>query len=422
MTERLLQYIWQYQHYNHSELTTSDDEPLQIIQPGILNTNQGPDFLNARIMIGSTMWVGSIELHINSSDWKSHKHDQDKNYQNVVLHVVWHHDAEIELSFPTLQLQGRVSGLLLTRYDQLMRTPGFIPCQNSIHHADALTWASWKDRLLAERLIAKTREIFVFLKKNKNHWEETLWWMIARNFGLKVNSETFLEIACSIPLRVLANEKKQIHRIESILFGQAGLLDGDFIEDYPKMLQKEYLFIKRKYGLKPVSQKLVFLRMRPSNFPTLRLAQLAMLVHETQHLFSRIRTARSLDELKRCLQITANDYWHYHYRFDEPAAFKEKKLGEQMIHNILTNTVIPIVFAYGDQLSEYTYKNKALEWLNDIPAEKNTITTGFETLGIANKNTFDSQALLQLKKQYCDPKRCLDCMIWNKLFSTSSGA
>ena len=415
MNERLLQYIWQFQCYNQSSLTTDEDEPLQIIHPGTFNTNQGPDFLNAKIKIGTTTWAGSIELHINSSDWKNHKHSGDKNYNNVVLHVVWQHDVDLQLAFPTLVLQDKVSKLLLKKYEELMKAPGFIPCQKNIHAINEITWASWKERLLVERLMTKTQQVFAHLKQNNNHWEECFWWMIAKNFGLKVNTEAFLAIAQSIPVTVLAKNKNQVHQLEALLFGQAGLLDTVFEEDYPKMLQKEYYFLKKKYGLKAIRSPLIFMRMRPSNFPTIRLAQLAMLIHEREHLFSKIKTSTSLKLIKDLLNVTANDYWHYHYVFDETAAFKKKNLGRQMTDNILINTIIPIIFAYGKHQDEETYKHKALKWLEEIKAEKNTITKGFEALGINNKNAFDSQALLQLKNEYCDKKRCLECTVGNKL-------
>ncbi len=417
MNERLLHYIWQFQCYNRSSLKTCDTEDLQIIHPGTLNTNQGPDFMNAKIRIGPTTWAGSIELHINTSDWKNHKHSEDKNYNNVVLHVVWQHDIDLQLPFATLVLQDRVSKLLLKKYGELMMNRGFIPCKNNIHQVGEITWLAWKDRMFAERLTAKSREVFSWLKMNNNHWEETLWWLIAKNFGLKLNSEAFLAIAQSIPVNILAKCKNQIHQLEALLFGQAGLLEHRFSEDYPLLLQKEYHFLKKKYRLKTIPLSLNFLRMRPSNFPTVRLAQLAMLIHETSHLFARIRSAVSLQSLMDSFNVTANDYWHYHYVFDEIAAFKKKKTGRQMTENILINTVIPLVYAYGSFLDEATMKQKAVQWSMEIKAEQNSILSGFESLGIANKTAYDSQALLHLKNVFCDQKRCLDCAIGNKLIS-----
>ena len=415
MTERLLQYIWQFQYYNPVNLITDEGDSLQIIHPGKLNTNQGPDFTDAKIKIGTTVWAGSIELHINNSDWKNHKHTGDKNYKNVILHVIWNKDLSLDLPFPTLVLQDKVPKLLLNRYDDLMNTDSFIPCEKSIHLITGLTWQSWKERILVERLEAKTQNIFGYLKRNNNHWEETFWWLLARNFGIKLNSIAFEKTAQSISINILAKHKDQIHQTEALLFGQAGLLDAVLTEDYPKLLQREYQFLKKKYSLHKAEASMIFLRMRPSNFPTVRLAQLAMLVHKSLHLFSKIKEADAITEIKNLLDVTANDYWHYHYVFDETTGFKKKKLGSQMIENILINTVVPILFAYGLYHDEPVYKEKAIKWLMQIRAEKNTITKGFTVLQIENKTAFDSQALIQLKNEYCNKKRCLDCSVGNKL-------
>jgi hypothetical protein len=415
MTERLLQYIWQFQHFNSTSLATVDGEILQINYPGFLNTNQGPDFLEAKIKVEDTTWAGNIELHLKSSDWNTHKHSNDKNYSNIILHVVWQDDASVGLSFPVLELQNKVSKFLLSRYDELMNATTFIPCEKSIHQVDALTWKSWQDRLLAERLQNKAEVIFNYLDENKNHWEETFWWLLAKNFGIKVNSDAFEKIARSLPVSILAKHKNQIHQLEALLFGQAGLLENNFADNYPQMLKKEYRFLKSKYKLQPIPAPLFFLRMRPANFPTVRLAQLAMLINHSVNLFSVIKESQSLDEIKKLLNVTANDYWHYHYVFDEATGFKEKNMGLQMINNILINTIIPIVFAYGLYNKEEKYKGKALQWLEQTAAEKNTITNTFAALGIENKNAFDSQALIQLKNEYCNRKRCLECAVGNSL-------
>ena len=415
MTERLLQYIWQFRYFNKNELLTIEGESVQIIHSGTYNTNQGPDFTNAKIKIGDTIWAGSIELHINSSHWKNHKHTGDANYKNVILHVVWQHDIDLGLPFSTVVLQDRVSTFLLVKYNYLMNAESFIPCEKNIHQVNELAWISWKERLLIERLQKRSVLVFEFLKKNNNHWEETFWWLLAKNFGVKINSDAFEKIARSIPINILAKHKNQIHQLEALLFGQAGLLENDFDEDYPVLLQREYRFLKNKYQLKKAVVPIFFLRMRPANFPTLRLAQLAMHVHNSLHLFSSVKESKSITEIQKLLNVTANDYWHYHYIFDEITTFKKKNLGIQMMNNIMINTIIPVLFAYGTYHKEDDYKDKALQWLTAIAAEKNNITNGFELLGIENKNAFDSQALLELKNEYCSKKRCLDCAVGNKL-------
>lgn len=415
MTERLLQFIWQFQYFNKGELTTLQGENLRIIFPGQYNTNQGPDFLEAKIRIGNTTWAGNIELHFKTSDWEKHNHHRDDNYNNVILHVVWEHDTSHHNSIPVLELKERVSKILLQRYDELIKTISFIPCENSIHLVRDIIWKSWKERLLAERLIKKSRIVERYLRQSNYHWEEVFWWLLARNFGIRVNADAFEEMARSIPLAVLAKHKKQAHQLECLLLGQLNLLSRNFEEDYPKMLKKEYEFYKKKYGLRPIARLPFFLRMRPGNFPTIRLAQLAMLVFDSAHLFSKVKEAVSVSEIKKWFAVTANDYWHYHYRFDEPSLFRKKKLGASMTNNIVINTIAPMLFAYGHYHNEQKYKQTALRWLEETSAESNSITRGFRHLNIENRNAFDSQALIELKNEYCDLKRCLDCALGNAI-------
>ncbi|HET7114964.1 MAG TPA: DUF2851 family protein [Hanamia sp.] len=421
MKEDILQYIWKFQYYNNHELLSTNGDPVLVIHPGRHNANQGPDFTEAKIKINDTLWAGNVELHINSSDWNLHNHSSDNNYNNIILHIVWNHDVEIKdangNNLPTLELQSRVSNILLAKYQQLMETAQFIPCEKLQHNLSDLALTGWKQRLVAERLIKKSENILEILKQTNDHWEETFWWLIAANFGLKVNSEMFKKIAQSLPLSVLAKHKNNIVQIESLLFGQAGLLKKDFKEQYPQMLQKEYYFYQKKYKLKPVDGELYFLRMRPANFPTIRLGQLAMLIHNSEHLFSKIKEADSILEIKKMLALTANDYWHYHYVFDEETDYKVKKLGKQMIDNIIINTIVPILFSYGLYHDEEIFKEKAINWLEEISPEKNEITKGFEKLNYSNKSAFDSQAFIELKNEYCNHKLCLQCLIANSILN-----
>jgi len=419
MKEDILQYIWKFQYYNNSELKCTNGDPVTILYPGVHNSNQGPDFTQAKIKINDTLWAGNVEVHVKSSHWNQHKHSADENYNNVILHVVWNQDIEIKdvngNNLPTLELQSRVSKLLLEKYKQLMEVPQFIPCENLEINIGSLALTAWKQRLAAERLLLKSDTIFKILEETNFHWEETFWWLIAANFGLKVNSESFKKIAQSLPLHWLAKHKNNIIHVEALLFGQAGLLENEFVEKYPAMLQKEYQFYSKKYKLEPIDGELHFLRMRPANFPTIRLAQLAMLIHRSEHLFSKIKETGSVKELKEMFAIEANDYWHYHYIFDEETDFKIKRLGKQMIENVLINTVVPIVFCYGLHHNDEYYKEKAIKWLEEISPEKNAITKGFERLGYSNTSAFDSQAFIQLKNHYCNNKLCLDCAIGNSL-------
>lgn len=416
MTERLLQYIWQFQYYNRQELITTKGEELAIIHPGTYNTHQGPDFIGGRIRLGSNTWIGNIELHVNASDWDRHQHSSDKNYHNVILHVVWDNDRDKTVkNIPTVVLGDRVPKILLQQYNSWMKADCFIPCESSAADAGDLVWISWKERLMYERLERKAEYILSLLSKNNFHWEETLWWMLARNFGLPVNAEAFREMAASIPYNLLWKHRTQIHQLESLLFGQAGLLEERFDDKYPAMLKKEYQFLKKKYNLYGIHIPVHFLRMRPACFPTVRLAQLAMLMHLSGNMFAALLNGSTVQEIRKMLVVTANDYWHYHFRFGEATTYQPKTLGAETVNNIIMNTVVPVIFAYGKYHNESSFQQKAVDWIASIPAENNAIVSKFRSLGIPVKTAADSQSLIELRSQYCDKKRCLDCSIANAL-------
>jgi hypothetical protein len=419
MTERLLQFIWQFQYFNKNELHVEQGDKLSIIYPGQYNTNQGPDFLNAKIIIGTTTWVGNIELHIFSSDWLKHQHTSDKNYGNIILHVVWEHDVEITNDhgsvLPALSLKNLVPKVLLQRYENLIASQHFVPCEMYLPVLNQISWLAWKERLAVERLQRKSTLVTAQLAEANNHWEEVFWMMLARNFGIKVNAEIFETIAKTLPVNILAKHKNQIHQLEALLLGQAGLLEEEFNEDYPQLLQREYRFLQKKYSLKQISVKPFFLRMRPANFPTIRLAQLAMLVHLSSHLFSKVKETNDVNEVRQLLNVTANDYWHYHYLLDEPGNYQSKQLGKQMAENIIINTIVPVLFAYGSYHSDEQIKDKCLQWLAELLPEKNTITNKWTSFKVSNANALESQALIELKNNYCNEKRCLECSVGNAL-------
>lgn len=415
MNEKLLQYIWRFQYFNKSDLTTTDGDAVTVINAGMHNTNQGPDFSSARIKIGDTIWAGNVELHVNSSDWRMHGHDDDSNYRNIILHVVWINDTALRVNFPVLELNGRVSRFLLEKYHCLMLSSTAIPCHPQIAQVNELVWTGWKQRLLIERMLAKSQLVLRHLAATGNHWEETFWRMLARNFGVKVNMDALENIAVTVPVALLAKHKNQLLQLEALLLGQAGILNASFKDDYCIMLQKEYRYLQKKYGLVQSQVPVHYLRMRPSAFPSLRLAQLAMLVHRSAHLFSSILETTAVQAIKKKLDVTANDYWHYHYTPGVPSSRKEKKLGSGMIDNIIINTIAPVLFAYGHYKNENTCKEKALAWLEATAPEKNSILKGFSKAGIRCRSAFDSQALLQLKNNYCDQKRCLECAAGNAI-------
>ncbi|MES2773688.1 MAG: DUF2851 family protein [Bacteroidota bacterium] len=419
MNERLLQFIWQFQYFNRQDLYTVAGEPLQIIAAGDWNTNQGPDFNQARVKIGETLWAGEVELHLKASDWHKHHHTKDAQYRKVILHVVWENDLQVKdqngIPIPTLEIQNRVSNLLLTRYDHWMQQLRPIPCGADIVSVSALTWQNWKERLLVERLEQKTEHIQQLLQQTNNNWEEVFWRLLCRYFGAGVNSECFEQLATSLPLNVLIKHKNQLQQLEALLLGQACLLNRRFTDHYPLLLQREYVFLRKKHQLQPITKTPVFLRMRPVNFPTVRLAQLAMLIHQTVHLFSKIKEATDIKVVYKLFAVTANDFWNDHYQLDETSEHQPKKLGSQMINTILTNAAAPMLFAFGKYAAEHSYCDKAIRWMEELQAEKNTITRLFTDLGIENKSAFDSQALLHLRKHYCDQKRCLECAVGNAI-------
>ncbi len=426
MTENLLHFIWQFQYFNKTELQTEDGETLQIIKQGSHNVNQGPDFLEASIRVGKLILVGNIELHINASDWYRHQHTYDLNYANVVLHVVWKNDRPVTDSLgnplPTLVLQHRVAKVVLQRYKGLMNEGSTIPCNKFLPALNEIGWLSWKERLVAERLESKSKHVLDLYKESNNHWEEVFWWMLAGNFGIKVNTAFFERVARTIPINLLAKHKQQLHQLEALLLGQANLLNGDFEDDYPIMLQKEYRFLQKKYKLQQLNIVPAFLRMRPAAFPTIRLAQLAVLVNNSNHLFSFCKEVGTLNELKQQFDVIANDYWHYHYRFDEPSTYKPKSMGPQMLENILINTIIPVLFAYGLHTKEERYKEKAIRWLAELSPEQNNLTKAWKKMGIENSNAMDSQALIQLSNHYCKDRNCLQCALGNKILKGAQQA
>jgi hypothetical protein len=419
MNERLLQFIWQFKHFNQSSLLTTDGNTLQILNGGSLNRDSGPDFSGAKIKIDDTTWVGNIELHVCASHWHQHKHAGDSNYGNIILHVVWMNDEDIFDSnhnkIPALELQSRVAKITLEHFNRLMQTADTIPCAFALPVLNEVGWLSWKERLIAERLHEKSNLITQWLATCTQNWEEVFWISLCRSFGMKVNADIFEQIAKTIPVTLLSKHKNQIHQLEALLLGQAGLLDEIFEDDYAVMLQKEYRFLSRKYKLQPVNKKPAFLRMRPSNFPTLRLAQLAMLVHQSNHLFSTIRSAKRANDILKCFDVTANDFWNYHYTLKDETAYQPKKPGKDFIRHIIINTIAPVLFTYGVLKNEEPVKEKALDFLMELEPEQNAVIAQWKKHGVTNQNALHSQALIFLTNNYCNKKLCLECAVGVKL-------
>lgn len=413
-SEDLLQFIWQFNFIEKiDELKTVDGEKLQIIHSGTLNTNSGPDFLNAKLKIGETLWAGNIELHLNSSDWIKHKHDENPAYEKLILHVVYENDADLDLNFPVLQIKNHIRPTLLERYEELMRIDKKIPCQSHLKDISELRKTHMLERVIIERLERKTEEVEALLAKTNNHWEEVFYILIARNFGLKINQEPFQKIAEDTPLKLFAKHKNNLKQIEAILFGQAGFLEQEHDDEYYNELKKEYSFLKKLYSLKNIPvHRINFLRLRPANFPTIRLAQFATLLFQSNHLLSQILETQDLKKVFKLFEVTASQYWNTHYRMGvESDTNQAKTLGKTFIELLVINTIIPTIFIYGKVKGENQYCNRAMTWLHELKPEKNSITQAMKEIGFNLASAKDSQALLELKTNYCDSKQCLKCRI-----------
>lgn len=415
MDEKLLQFIWQYRHYHSGQLLTYNGEPLQVLHPGHWNKDQGPDFLNARIRVGDTLWAGHVEIHLNSSDWDLHGHSGDPHYDNVVLHVVWQHNARNAFPFPVLELCGRVPLHVIERCRFLLESETALPCASHLKEPDLLMLASWKERLLVERLEQRTMQIRSLLDNSSNHWGEVFWQRLFRSFGLHLNADAFERIACSLPLSIIRKEDYGNGHSEALLFGQASLLLPDYRDAYPIELKREYAFLAAKYRLKPAGPPPVFLRMRPVSFPTIRISQLAEVIRANKYLFSVIMEEERLSSIRCLFNVKAGAYWDSHYVFDQPASYCPKYPGEQMLNGIVLNAVVPVVFAYGHINRIQALKDRAIRWLLEMPSEKNRIVQQFELAGIASDTASESQSLLHLHQEYCKRKKCLQCAIGAKL-------
>ncbi len=423
MTEDLLHFIWKFKLLKPKNLFSIGEMPLSIINYGEHNTHAGPDFTNARIKLGDTEWAGNIEIHKRSSDWFVHNHQHDRAYDNVILHVVYEHDKEIHNSKnqPILcfELKGFIEEDLFKRYEHIYKSKQNIPCGKLFSEVPSIIKEAWLERMLIERLESKTQFIQELFEFTRTNWDETLYLLLCKNFGFKINGDAFLQLGKSVPLHILLKQANSIEQTESLLYGQSGLLDKGYRDTYIKRLQKEYAYLKHKYQLPdPIPHTWKFLRLRPRNFPTIRIAQLASFVSNYQHTFSKIIEASSIKEVKKLFQTSTSPYWKNHYVFDEQSIIVEKKLGNSSIENILINTVCPLLFFYGKIRKEEALCEKALEWLYTLKPEHNSITKAFEQLGYKPATAGHTQALLQLHSYFCETKKCLSCGIGASLLKS----
>ena len=418
MHESFLYYVWQLQYFEKKDLRTTDGEKVEIIKPGILNTDSGPDFSNAKIKIGDLEWAGTVEIHDKASAWAEHHHDDDKAYDNVVLHVVWQNDKPVfradKSAMPTLELQQLVNESLISEYKKLVNSPTSIPCERSFANVDELVKLSMLEKALMQRLESKATQVIQLLRHNQNDWEEITYQLLARNFGFKVNYEPFFQLAQAVPYKILLKHSDNLLQMESLLFGQAGFLDDAIDHEYMKLLQREYLVFAKKYSLENTQlNKSIwkYLRLRPANFPTLRIAQFSALFYERKNLFSQIIEAENLQDLRNLFKVTPSEYWNHHYRFGHKTVRSLAGVGDSSIDNLMINTVIPILVSYGKDKDEQSFVDRGVSFLQQLQPESNKITKAWDGLGLAAKSAFDSQGLIELNNNFCLKRKCLSCTI-----------
>jgi hypothetical protein len=421
--ERLLHYVWKHKLYAPETLVTTEGLPVSVIDAGIWNTNAGPDFFNAKIKIGDMMWAGCVEIHDKASDWIRHCHDKDKAYDSVVLHLTTVHDMTVYRTTgePIPQALLPVPETVRKNIDWLIYRDVSIPCLSRIKEIEPVQLSSWVSALLSERLERKTKDILHLVEEYDGDWNEVFYIILSRSFGFGVNNDAFERLARSLPFRYILKQRGSSSQIEAMLFGQAGMLEEETSTcHYYRLLQQEYKFLRHKFGLQPLDSSLFKnLRMRPSNFPHVKLAQLAALWYHYDALFPLIRDEENLEQIKKLFCIHPSDYWttHYHFLRTSPAA--EKLLGANALHILLINVVIPMLFAFGQKNNQPEYNERAIRFLESIPAEKNTIVSTFCNAGMPAQHAGDSQALIQLKREYCEKKKCLYCRIGFRLLKRS---
>ena len=419
MKEEFLHFIWENKLFHADSQLTEDGEPLRIVNPGRHNTHAGPDFFDARIQIGDTLWAGNIEIHLKASEWNRHGHHTDPAYRNTILHVVALSDIEVfnDLGSKIPALVIRWPDWITRNYEMLVRSHDWIACASFLYQVDPFKIKFFLNGIVIERLTQKIDVIGKLLSETRDDWGETFYCMLARSFGLRENALPFEMLARSLPQSILAHHHDSLFQIEALLFGQAGLLGDElFGDDYYLDLRKEYRFLAMKYGLKPIAGHLwKFMRMHPGNFPTIRIAQFAALIHHSRGLFATIIEASNLEEIRQLFSLTASEYWDSHYSFNKPSVNRQKLFGDQIFRLVVINVVVPFYFLFGDNQNKLTLKDRALEILEQLPAESNRLIDRWAEAGITAENALESQALLQLQHNYCEQKKCLSCTIGHKI-------
>lgn len=422
MQEAFLHYVWQFKKFDTSHLKTTVGEAITLHNNGQPNLNSGPDFFNAQLEIEGQFWAGNVEIHIKSSDWYVHNHEVDPTYDNVILHVVYEHDTDIfrkdNSIIPTLQLKNLIHANVFNNFQKLLRSPHkWINCEPDFAEVEDFVISNWLERLYIERLERKSRTIEVLLTSSKNDWEGVLFKLLAKNFGLKVNGEAILSMANSFDFSVVRKLQSQPLQLEALFFGQSGLLEAPVENGYFQNLSSEYQFVKQKFNLSNDQViPLQFFRLRPPNFPTIRLSQLAMLYHKHANLFTKLMAANTIEDLYNLFQVGTSEFWQTHFTFEKASRDSKKLLTKNFIDLLLINTVLPLRFCYLKHLGKPASES-CLLMAQEIASEQNGIIKGFNNLRPISDSALTSQALIQLKTEYCDKNKCMTCAVGNSLLA-----
>lgn len=419
MNEDFLHYLWKYRLFGNT-LKTTLNEPIEVIDTGFHNHDSGPDFLNAKIKIEHTTWVGNIEIHVNTSDWVVHQHHLDKAYQNVILHVVFNDDLpgpspSLPLA-PCAEVGKLIDYKLFYKYKDFLASKGWVPCHLQIKETERLILSSWFERMLAERLAATSAYVLDVYQSCSCDWNETYYRVLARSFGLKINGDSFELLSRELPFHIIQRHRSNLFQLEALIFGVAGFLEEKFDDEYPNRLKLEFEFLRKKYDLKPMSvHNWQFLRMRPAGFPTIRLAQFASFWNRNTIDMDDV-IHQSPDEIADMhFEAEASFYWKEHYLPDKESLHKSKVMGEGTIRSLIINTIPPLIFAHGQQIGDVQSSERAVQILEKIRPEINHETKEWMNIGIKSTAASETQALHYMKKNYCDQKKCLHCRIGHSL-------
>jgi len=423
--EDLLHYVWKTKSFDLTDLRTIDGEKIEVQNFGFINTNSGPDFSNGKIKMGKIIWSGNIEMHVFSSQWLQHGHQHDAAYRNVILHVVYEHDGQIIKQngqvIPTLELKDRIIPAVKKNYLKLIHNQNWIPCANIFPDWSEDRWHLYLSSLMVERLERKVHDIQHIYKYSNGDWERTCFILLAKYIGSPVNSFPMEILSKSLDSKIFLKNKDNELFAAALLFGQAGMLQADFGEDYPALLRKEYEYQRKKWNLTTMDVSIwKFGRLRPHNFPTVRIAMLANIISQTNHLFARIKEKNSKKEIESVLQTNLPLYWDTHFRFGKESNAVKKKISSTQMDLIMINMIAPLLFYYGELQGDESFKEKALHILEEVKPEKNSIINKWKEMGPEAKNAVQSQALIQLKQEYCNHKRCLECQVGHYILKSSS--